>query len=184
MFRDIRRKEKELTIEECNEILLKAEYGTLATIGTDGYPYAVPVNYIFQNGCIYFHCATVGHKLDNIENYPNVSFNVVTDVRVIPLISEGNINNNDLSFSGFDTNFNSVIVFGKAREVIEQEKIDGLSGLLKRFLNDADYFKYKDAGIEYIKNSLKRTKLIGIDIEHVTGKRGIRENKQISGKQH
>ncbi len=184
MFRDIRRKEKELTIEECNEVLFKAEYGTLATIGTDGYPYAVPVNYVFQNGSIYFHCATVGHKLDNINNCPNVSFNVVTDVRVIPLISVGDINNNDLKFNGFDTDFNSVIVFGKAREVTEQEKIDGLSALLKRFLNVDDYSKYKDAGIKYIKNSLKRTKLIKIDIEHVTGKRGIRENKEILGKQH
>ena len=184
MFREIRRKEKELSIEECNTTLLKAEYGTLATIGIDGYPYAVPVNYIFQNGCIYFHCATVGHKLDNIENCPNVSFNIVTDVRVIPLISVGDINSNDLSFSGFDTNFNSVIVFGKAREVIEQEKNDGLIGLLKRFLSEDDYSKYKDAGNEYIANSLKRTKLIRIDIERVTGKRGIREDKQMSGKQH
>ena len=184
MFRDIRRKEKELTIEECNEVLLKAEYGTLATIGTDGYPYAVPVNYVFQNGSIYFHCATVGHKLDNIISCPNVSFNVVTDVRVIPRISVGDSNNNDLIFSGFDTNFNSVIVFGKAGEVIEQEKIDGLGALLKKFLSEVDYSKYKDAEIKYIKNSLKRTKLIKIDIEHVTGKRGIRENKQISGRQH
>ena len=57
MFRKIRRIEKQLTAEECNEILTKAEYGTLAIMGADGYPYAVPVNYVFHNGNIYFHCA-------------------------------------------------------------------------------------------------------------------------------
>ena len=56
MFRKIRRKEKQLTLEECHEILIKAEYGTLATIGADGYPYAVTVNYVFYNGSIYFQC--------------------------------------------------------------------------------------------------------------------------------
>jgi nitroimidazol reductase NimA-like FMN-containing flavoprotein (pyridoxamine 5'-phosphate oxidase superfamily) len=183
MFREIRRKEKQLTVEECHEILFKSEYGTLGTMGTDGYPYAVPVNFVFHNGSIYFHCATVGHKLDNIDNCPNVSFNVVTDVRVIPLISDENIDNNDRKFNGFDTDFNSVIVFGKAREVPEEEKIDGLSALLKKFLNEVDYRKYKEAGIKYINNSLKRTKLIKIDIEHLTGKRGIRKNRQLTGKQ-
>jgi len=184
MFRKIRRKEKQLTAEECNEILAKAEYGTLATMGTDGYPYAVPVNYVFQNDSIYFHCATVGHKLDNIDNCANVSFNVVTDVRVIPLIPDENIDNKDLKFNGFNTNFNSVIIFGKANEVLKEEKMDGLCALLKKFLNKDEYSKYKEAGIKYIESSLKRTKLIKIEIEHMTGKRGIRENRQIQAKQH
>jgi nitroimidazol reductase NimA-like FMN-containing flavoprotein (pyridoxamine 5'-phosphate oxidase superfamily) len=184
MFRKIRRNEKQLTIEECNEVLIKAEYGTLATMGIDGYPYAVPVNYVFQNGSIYFHCAIVGHKLDNITNCSNVSFNVVTDVRVIPLIPDRQIGNKKLKFDGFDTNFNSVTVFGKAREVFEKEKVEGLSALFKRFLNEDEYMKYKEIGIKYIQKSLERTKLIKIDIEHMTGKRGIKENRQILGKQH
>lgn len=184
MFRKIRRKEKKLTAEECNEILTKAEYGTLATMGADGYPYAVPINYVFKDGSIYFHCATVGHKLDNISNCSNVSFNVVTDVRVVPLIPDKDVDETDLKFNGFDTNFNSVIVFGKAKEVFEEEKMVGLSTLLKKFLNKDEYNKYKEVGIKYIENSLKRTKLIKIEIEYMTGKRGIRENRQIQGKQH
>jgi nitroimidazol reductase NimA-like FMN-containing flavoprotein (pyridoxamine 5'-phosphate oxidase superfamily) len=184
MFRKIRRKEKQLTAEECNEILTKAEFGTLATMGADGYPYAVPVNYVFHTGNIYFHCATVGHKLDNISNCSNVSFNVVTDVWVMPLIPDKDVNENDLKFNGFDTNFNSVIIFGKAKEVLEEEKMDGLCALLKKFLDEDEYSKYKEAGIKYIESSLKRTKLIKIEIEHMTGKRGIRENRQIQGKQH
>ena len=184
MFRKIRRKEKQLTAEECNEILTMAEYGTLATMGADGYPYAVPVNFVFHNGNIYFHCATAGHKLDNIGNCSNVSFNVVTDVCVVPLIPDKDANENDLKFNGFDTNFNSVIIFGNAKEVLSEEKMDGLCALLKKFLDEYEYSKYKESGVKYIESSLKRTKLIKIEIEHMTGKRGIKENRQIRGKQH
>ena len=184
MFKEIRRKEKRLTVEECNEILTKAEYGTLATMGFDDYPYAVPLNYVYHNGSIYFHCATVGHKLDNIANCSNVSFNVVTDVWVVPLIPDVEFNESNSKFSGFDTNFNSVIIFGKANEVFEEEKLDVLSTFLKKFLNVNQYNKYKEAGIKYIKKSFKRTKLIKIEIVQMTGKRGIRKNRQIQGKQH
>jgi len=183
MFRKIRRKKKQLTIEECSKILSKAEYGTLATLSTDGYPYAVPVNYVFHNGNIYFHCATVGHKLDNIDNCSKVSFNVVTDVWVVPLIPDEDSNESDLKFNGFDTNFNSVIIFGKAKEVFEREKMDVLRAFLRKFLNAKEYNKYKEAGSKYIEKSFGKTKLIKIDIVHITGKRGISKNKQIQGKQ-
>lgn len=183
MFREIRRKEKQLTIEECHQILTKAEYGTLATMGADGYPYAVSVNFAFLNRNIYFHCATVGHKLDNIDNCSNVSFNIVTDVWVVPLIHETNIES-ALRFNGFDTNFNSVVIFGKAKEVIGREKKDGLIGLLNKFLNGNHFNQYKEEGIKYIDKALKRTKLIKIEIEHMTGKRGIQKNVQIGGRQH
>lgn len=184
MFKKMRRKEKQLTIEECHEVLTKAEYGTLATIGNDGYPYAVPLNYVFLSGNIYFHCAMVGHKLENIANSFKVSFNVTTDVKVVPLIPDTNQNISDAIFNGFDTNFNSVTIFGKAAEVFTEEKKEGLIALLDRFLNQEDEATYREAGIKYIEQSLKRTKCIRIEIEHITGKRGIRESRQILGKQH
>lgn len=183
MFRKIRRIEKQLTLAECHEVLTKAEFGTLATMGADGYPYAVSLNYVFHNGNIYFHCATVGHKIDNIGYCPNVSFNVVADVWVVPLISEG-INESESQFGGFDTNFNSVVIFGKASEVIDAEKVEGLLALLKKFLNANEYDKHKAEGQKYIEKSLKKTKLFKIQIEHMTGKRGISSNKLIQGKQH
>ena len=68
MFSEIRRKEKKLSDEETIEILKTGEEGVLATTGKDNYPYAVPLNYAYHNNSIYFHCATSGHKIDNI-NY-------------------------------------------------------------------------------------------------------------------
>jgi len=183
MFRKIRRKEKQLTSKECNVILMKAGYGTLGTMGADGFPYTVPVNYVFHDGNIYFHSAMIGHKLDNIANCANVSFNVVTDVYVVPLIPNDAANKSATRFNGFDTSFNSVIIFGKAKEVYAKEKMDGLCAFLKKFLNADDYVQYKEEGIKYIEKSLERTNLIKIEIEHMTGKRGISKNMQIQGKQ-
>lgn len=184
MFRELRRKEKQLTIEECHRVLTKAEYGTLATMGADGYPYAVSVNYVFLNGNIYFHSAKDGHKLDNIAFCLNVSFNVVTDVWVEPLIRDEKDDKHDSIFGGFNTNFNSVIVFGEAKEVNDTEKRDGLHALLNKFLDLKDLRQYEDEGVKYIKNSLNITKLIKIEIKHISGKRGIRKNLKIQGTQH
>ena len=167
MFRQIRRKEKQLTTDDCYKILGAAEYGTLATIGQDGYPYAVPVNFVYHNESIYFHCAKVGHKLENIHYCPNVSFNVVRDIFVVPILSES-------KFQGFDTNFNSVTIFGKAVEVFGDEKLEGLHILLKRFLSKEGYETHKEEGLKYIEKSLDRTKLIKIEIKYMSGKKGIK----------
>jgi len=171
----IRRKEKQLTDDNCNEILTTVEWGTLATIGADNFPYAVPVNFVYHNGNIYFHCAKTGHKLDNIQHCPNVSFNVVTDVLVIPLISQSDPEpeNSQFKFKGFDTNFNSITIFGKATEIFDDEKNEVLKVFLKKFLKK-DYAKYKEDGIRYIEKSINRTILIKIEIIHMTGKKGIK----------
>lgn len=165
MFRELRIKKRQLPTNDCYEILETAEYGTLATMGDDGYPYAVPVNFIYHNGNIYFHCAREGHKIENINHCPNVSFNIVKNVFAVPIIS-------DSKFKRFDTNFDSVTIFGKAVEVTGDEKLDGLHAFLKKFLSEKDYQVHQKEGMNYIEKSLTRTKLIKIEIQHMTGKRG------------
>ncbi|MFL0197848.1 pyridoxamine 5'-phosphate oxidase family protein [Clostridium sp. WILCCON 0269] len=66
------------------EILINGEYGVLATNGEDGYNYATALNYVYINDKIYFHCATEGHKLDNIKVNNKVSFCVVGKTQVVP----------------------------------------------------------------------------------------------------
>lgn len=165
MFRELRIKKRQLTASDCHDILKNAEYGTLATMGDDGYPYAVPVNFIYHKGSIYFHCAQSGHKIDNITHCPNVSFNVVKDVFPVPIISES-------TFKRFDTNFYSVTIFGKAVDVSGDEKREGLQIFLRKFLNEKDYQVHHESGMNYIEKSLNRTKLVKIEIKHMTGKRG------------
>ena len=71
---EMRRKEKMISQEEIMEVLEKAEYGVLSTVSGDGIPYGTPVNFVFMDGAIYFHCATEGHRLGNIAANDNVCF--------------------------------------------------------------------------------------------------------------
>ena len=57
MDKEMRRSEKAMTREESMEVLEKAEYGVLSTISTDQTPYGTPINFVYQDGAIYFHCA-------------------------------------------------------------------------------------------------------------------------------
>lgn len=81
---EIRRKDRAVDENDALEILKSGSFGVLSTIGADGYPYGVPVNYAYDDGKIYFHCAkNVGHKQDNLRFSGKVSFTVVTKSDVI-----------------------------------------------------------------------------------------------------
>ena len=69
-------------MDECIKILEKEEAGVLAVIGDGGYPYTVPMNYIYSDGKIYFHTAKGGHKNDAIAENSKVSFCVIEESEV------------------------------------------------------------------------------------------------------
>ena len=101
MFREMRRKKQALSTEESLAILNRGISGVLAVTGDQGYPYAVPLSYVYDNNKIFFHCALSGHKLDAIAANNKVSFCVVGQDRVMP--------------QEYTTYFRSVIIFGRAR---------------------------------------------------------------------
>ena len=63
MFRQMRRKNQALTQEECEQILNEGKTGIMAVLGDNDYPYTIPLNYIYLNSKIYFHCAKQDIKL-------------------------------------------------------------------------------------------------------------------------
>ena len=83
MFRKMRRAERELPEGQAKEILENGSYGVLALAGDGGYPYAVPLNYVYDGERIYFHCAAEGHKIDAIARDNKCSFCVVENGGVI-----------------------------------------------------------------------------------------------------
>ena len=54
MFREMRRKRQLLPPEESLAILERMTGGTLALHGDNGYPYAVPVSYVYADGRFIF----------------------------------------------------------------------------------------------------------------------------------
>lgn len=151
MFLEMRRKEKQLPLAESQAILHKGEYGVLSTISLNGYPYGTPLNYVYSEGYIYFHSAEDGQKIQNINNDSKVSFSVVGNVKLIP--------------EKFSTKYESVIVFGEAQEVEGEEKVNALLALINKYSSD-----HLDEGQKYVLKGSNKTKVIRIDIQHMTGK--------------
>ena len=77
MFKQMRRIKQQLSEKECIDILQRQKVGTLALAENGDYPYAVPLNYVYYNGKIYFHCAITGHKIDIIKKQNTASFCVI-----------------------------------------------------------------------------------------------------------
>lgn len=147
----MRRKEKLLSQNEATLILEKGDYGVLATISKDGYPYGVPVSYVYMDGKIYFHCAKgVGHKLQNINNSAKVCFTVVGDTQVIP--------------EAFSTKYESIIAFGTAKEATEN-KFDAMVKLIEKYSPE-----HKGNGVKFIEKAIDKVSVIEVNIETLTGK--------------
>jgi len=152
MFREIRLNDRVINIEKTIEIIKKGSFGVLATIGKDGYPYGVPLNYTYFDNCICFHCAEKGHKLENIDFNHKVSFCVVTK--------------SDVLANEFDTDYESAIAFGKATVITDDsEKKDILLSVLNKYSSE-----YLKAGNSYMKKYWDETKVIKIKIEYLSGK--------------
>lgn len=154
MFREMRRKGNALSREDTIEILSKNTNGVLAVSGDDGYPYTVPLSYVYDNNKIFFHCATEGHKLDAIEKYEKVSFCVIEEDNIIP--------------EDFNTLFRSAIAFGNARILTdEKEKEHVLEIILQKYSPE-----FIETGRKYIEQEWNNCKAVEIAIEHLTGKAG------------
>ncbi len=70
----MRKKKCEITDRAAiDAILSRCRVGRMASVGSDGYPYITPVNYVYLKEAIYFHCARAGEKLDNIGQDSRVS---------------------------------------------------------------------------------------------------------------
>ena len=152
MFRPMRRVGQALSREECIAVLQRGTSGVLAVSGENGYPYAVPLSYVYANDRLYFHCARSGHKLDAIARNPKVSFCVIDQDRVVP--------------EKFTTFYRSVIAFGTAR-IIQDEAVarKALEVLTNRYCPDDITGTQQE-----IENSFPHLYMVEITIDHLTGK--------------
>jgi nitroimidazol reductase NimA-like FMN-containing flavoprotein (pyridoxamine 5'-phosphate oxidase superfamily) len=151
-MKEMRRTDKEIGTDEAIKLLTECEYGVLSTVGNDGQAYGVPLNYVYKDKCIYFHCALSGHKLDNIDNNPKVSFCAVGNTEVLP--------------SEFATNYVSAVAFGVTSEVQGTERYNALVWILEKYSPE-----FMEEGKKYIEEKDKATKVIKIEIQHTSGKK-------------
>lgn len=153
MFREMRRRNQQISEEKCREILISEPRGVLSMMGDDGYPYGIPLSYWYceENGSIYFHGAGVGHKMDAIRACDKVSFCVMDQ----GYRKEGE----------WALNINSVVVFGRIRIVEnEDDKVRACATMCRKFTDDEEYIQKE------FRNAFSRVTVLELVPEHMTGK--------------
>jgi uncharacterized protein len=156
MFRKMRRKNQELAREEAIRILHARPTGILAVTGDDGYPYTVPLNYVFSDDKLFFHCAREGHKIDSIRKNDKVAFCVIENDEVVP--------------KALATKYRSVVVFGRARILTDDiEKRHALERLIEKYSPG-----YREVGRQAIEKEWDLVSVVEIRIEHMMGKAAIK----------
>ena len=71
----LRRADRAMSEQRAYEMLERGFSGQLATIGADGYPYCIPLLYIWMDGELYVHTGSArGHLRANVEREPRVCF--------------------------------------------------------------------------------------------------------------
>lgn len=150
MFRKIRKIKNEIDKDAVDSLLRSCRRGILSMNGEDGYPYAIPVNYYYDeaNQKIYFHGAKAGYKVDCLNSCDKVCFTVF-----------GNESIKDLEWAPY---VQSVVVFGRCHLVDTDNEV------LKTFM--MKYYPSVDLVDKVIKEDSKFVQMYEISIEHKSGK--------------
>ena len=154
MFRPMRRASRAIPEEAAKHLLQQSRRGVLAVNGDNGYPFAIPVNYYYdqEHDKIYFHGAKSGQKVDALKQNDKVCFTAILNSQIIP--------------DKFTAAFESVVAFGKASFIDDgDEKLTALRTFIERFSPD-----HQEAGERIIHAAYEKTQIIRIDVEQMTGK--------------
>ena len=151
MFRPMRRIGQTLFAEEVERVLAQAPRGVLAVHGEDGYPYALPMNFLYQDGKLYFHCAREGHKLDALTADSRVSFCVM---------DQGYRREGEWAL-----NIRSVVIFGRVARVEDPDRARHIARLLGQ-----KYYPNAQAVEAELEKAMDRVLILELTIDHMTGK--------------
>lgn len=151
MFPELSKKDRALSREEAIKILTETEDGTLALIGDNGYPYSVPMSFAYADGKIYLHGLNKGYKMDLLRKNDKVSFSVIGESVTVP--------------EKTSVRFKSVIIFGRARILPDEEKGAAIALISKKYSGD-----YPEVVEKTTKAFWNAFSAMEIEIEQMTGK--------------
>lgn len=165
----LRRKNAEISEEECWNVINAVPHAVLATADSTGIPYGVPITPWVYEGKIYFHGAgaNTGRRAENLKQNPYAT---------LTYIARGKTNESKL-----DVDYVSVIVSGPVKVLEDkQEKVNMMRALMKRHTPSVDIEK------EISKRELKIaavTNIYELTPERITGKAKGPAYKEYFGKE-
>ena len=154
MFRSMRRKAKEISTEAAKRLLCNERRGVFAVNGDDGYPYAIPVNFYYDetNNKIYVHGAAAGNKVDALQVDDKVCFTVYGNETI----------KEEEPWAPY---LQSTVVFGRCKILEDQ---DMTLELVRKVAEK--YYPNETLIDEEIARSGKAVRIYEITIEHISGK--------------
>ena len=149
----MRRKEKEILDRAQIDAILERALVCRIALCDDSTPYILPVNFGYEDGCLYIHCALKGKKLDILKRNSMVCFEVDIDHALVVGATP----------CSHTFRYRSVIGFGSAVFVDNvTEKRKGLDAIVKH---------YSGGHPSYSDDARAKVTILKIEIESMTGKR-------------
>ena len=153
-------------IEQAYKLIDNAQYAVIS-LANDNEPYGIPISVVRIGDSLYFHTGQHGQKIDFLNTNPKVHLTFVGEVKVPNLYDNEQVSQMvaDPSKHGkfvntvFTTNFESVIVKGAAKEIIDDDqKIEAMRAICQKYTPKMmDYFDIP------IKRSLGVTKVFKVE---------------------
>lgn len=156
----MRRHKQALSLKENLCVINRGTSGVLALCEKNNQPYTVPLNYVYLNNKIYFHCALAGHKLDLINENHLASFCIIEQDNIVP--------------QTFTSYYRSVNIQGIIQIVSDEtEKRIILQAFVQKYCA-----KFPLEGTAEINKYIKHTCILELTINTLTGKEAIELTKQ------
>jgi nitroimidazol reductase NimA-like FMN-containing flavoprotein (pyridoxamine 5'-phosphate oxidase superfamily) len=148
-------------VVQITKIMANAQVGRLG-LSMNDQPYVVPVNFAFDHGRIYFHCADTGMKLDFLHHNTRVCFEVDEHLGTIPGAAP----------CLFGTAYRSVIAFGVARILLDSgEKTMAAKLITTKYAGKEMADKITEGMVETYRSSRgSRLVVVEIMVDSITGK--------------
>lgn len=147
----MRKVSRQQTAEWALSVFDKAPYVTVSMVRQDGTAYGLPLSLVRKDeSTFYFHCASVGEKIDCLKAQPLVGLSAVS--KCTPVFEEDKNN--------YTEHYHSAVAVGRAEFVMDDsEKIEALRLLCEKFLP-----KHMAHFAEAIERSLAHTTVVKITL--------------------
>lgn len=151
----MRRSEKEITDKSAIEAIINASLVCRLALSDGDQPYIVPLSFGYQDRILYFHSALEGKKIDILKKNNRICFEFDVNTKIIEAEKA----------CKWGMKYQSVIGFGKAVLVENiQEKQKALNIIMNH---------YSDRNWQFPDKVIKKTAIIKIEIESMTGKHSL-----------
>ncbi len=150
----MRRKDKEITLPEEIQQILKSNNICRISYAEKNIPYITVMNYGYSNNKLYFHCANEGRKLNIIKSNNFICFEISDSID----LKKGEF------ACDFTISFRSLIGYGKMEIVNNFEEKEKALNILMNQLTGKNKWTYEEKMINGVT-------ILCLEIQSVTGKK-------------